>query len=71
MLQPDPKLVGPERECIRLRSVGFSQDKLSRAFAQGARTPQGLLFALYVNGLTVARTTMKIRMIVGISLATR
>ncbi len=36
MLRPDPKLLGPERDCIRLRSVGYRQHKLSQPFTQGA-----------------------------------
>jgi len=31
-----PKLWEPERDCIRLRSVGFAQHKLSRRSAQEA-----------------------------------
>jgi len=32
-----PKLWEPERDCIRLRSVGCNQDKLSRRSAQVAK----------------------------------
>jgi hypothetical protein len=68
MHQPAPVNWSQNSICIRLRSVGFEQDKKTTPVAQGERLNRALATPIPQNGFNTTRITVTIMMIVGTSL---
>jgi hypothetical protein len=65
-----PEVSVPERDCIRLRSVGSQKYMETEQLKQGRRVRRFIMLWIQ-NGLTTARMTIAISRTVGISLMIR